>query len=234
MSAPTNTKTQVGRSEHISLESDVAETRAQPNPERPLVAYEIGKGGRNVTTRVAILPDQFVLVETQRTRSSTDAHTVDLRFVDPRPVGIRKVAWPFLYLGIGVTVLTAASIALYAMFPSVAQRIGGVFAPVGLGVLALMSYLLCYLLTRESLLFLSAHGRARVVTIAGRLGTMRRAQACAADLVAHIKLARRQFQQTRQAYLRDEMREHLRLYEQGVLTDEHYANAKKRILQAHE
>jgi len=44
--------------------------------------------------------------------------------------------------------------------------------------------------------FLSFHGRIPVITIAGRLGTMRRAQACVADLVAHIKIAQKQFQQT--------------------------------------
>lgn len=224
----------VGRSEHVSLASDLSETRAKPNPSRPLVQYELSKGGRGVTTRVSILPDQFVSVETQRSRSSNELYTVDLHFIDPRPIGIRKVAWPCLYVAIGITLLTAAAIALCVMLPTVAERIGGVLMPTGLGVLALACYVLCYKLTTESLLFLSAHGRARVIAITGRLGTMRRAQACATDLVARIKVAKTQFKPTRQAYLRDEMREHSRLYEQHVFSEVQYNEAKRRILKAHE
>jgi hypothetical protein len=73
-----------------------------------------------------------------------------------------------------------------------------------------------------------------VIIISGRWGTIRRAQTCAANLVTHVNLARKQFKQTRQAYLRDEMREHARLFEQRVFTEEHYNEAKRRILKSHE
>jgi hypothetical protein len=224
----------VGRSEHVSLESDLSETRVKPNLSRPLAYHKLSKGGRGVTTRVAVLADHYAAIEVQRSRSSADVHTVDLRFVDPRPVAVRKVPWRLLYAALGLTLLTAIGITLFWVFPNFMHRMGGVFAPIGLGVLTSASYILCYYLTTESLLFLSVHGRARVIAIAGRLGTMRRAQKCAADLVMHINLARKHFKQTRQAYLRDEMREHARLYEQRVYSEEHYNEAKRRILKAHE
>src|SRR5258708_3013293 len=97
----------VGRSEHISLESDLSETRVKPNPAKPLTRYELSKGGRGVTARVSILRDHFVSVETQRSRSSTDEYTVDLRFVEPRVFRVRSVPWPILYVAIAVTFLTA-------------------------------------------------------------------------------------------------------------------------------
>jgi hypothetical protein len=224
----------VGRAEHISLESEPAESRTVPNPSRPLLQYALSKGGRGVTTCVSILPDHFVSVATQRSGSSSDLHTIDLRFVEPRPFAIRKVPWRFMYVTIAITLLTAVTTAICIQWPNVGQKIGGELTAVALGAFSIAGYLLCYLLTTESLLFLSSHGRARVITIAGRLGTIRRAQACAADLVARIKIAQKQFKQTRQAYLRDEMREHARLYEQRTFPEEQYNEAKRRILRAHE
>jgi hypothetical protein len=224
----------VGRSEHVSLESDVSEVRAKPNLARPLSCYDLTNGGRGVTTRVSILPDHYVAIEARRSRSVTDVHTVDLRFVDPRPVAVRKVPWQLLYVAIGLTLLAVVAVSLYMMLPNLTKRAEWMLLPLGLGVLAVGCYAICYYLTTESLLFLSVHGRARVITIAGRWGTMRRAQTCAANLVTHINLARKQFKQTRQTYLRDEMREHARLYEQRVFSEEHYNEAKRRILKAHE
>jgi hypothetical protein len=223
----------VGRAEHISLESEPAESRTAPNPSRPLIQYPLSKGGRGVTTCVSILPDHFVSVATQR-KGSAELHTIDLRFVEPRPFAIRKVPWRFMYAAIGITLLAVVITAICVQWPNLGQKIGGQLTAAVLGAIAIVGYVLSYFLTTESLLFLSTHGRARVITIAGRLGTIRRAQGCAADIVSRIKIAQKQFKQTRQAYLRDEMREHARLYEQRVFSEEQYNAAKRRILRAHE
>jgi hypothetical protein len=224
----------VGRSEHVSLESELSEVRAKPNLTRPLSRHELSRGGRGATASVAILPDHYAAVETWITRSKTEVSTVDLRFVDPRPVAIRKVPWRLFYVALGLTLLTGVAVAVYVMFPTLLHKIGGVVVPIGVGAVALSCYAICYYLASESLLFLSVHGRARVIAIAGRLGTMRRAQKCAAELITHINLARKQFKQTRQAYLRDEMREHARLFDQRLFSEAHYNEATRRILKAHD
>lgn len=223
----------VASAEHVSIESDLWEVRAKPNLLHPLASYELSRGGRGVTKRVSILADQYAAVETQGTRSKTNVHTVDLRFVDPRPIAVRKVPWRLLFVAIGVTLLMVVSIALYVKLPRIAHEMGGVLTPVGLATLTIACYALCYFLTTESWLFVSVHGRARLIVIAGRLGTIRRAHACVAELAAHIRLTRKQLKQTRQAYLSNEMREHSRLFEQGVLSDKQYSDAKCRILSAH-
>jgi hypothetical protein len=107
-------------------------------------------------------------------------------------------------------------------------------AAIVLGTFTVSSYLMCLYSTTESLLFVSVHGRARVITITGGLGTTRAARKCALDIVKHITLARKQAKQTRQAFLRDEMREHNRLHDSGAITDEQFADANARILQAHD
>ncbi len=222
-----------GRAEHISLEGESPESRAKPNPASPLEHYELSKGGRGVTTGVSILRDHYVQVETQRTGSMTDEFMVDLRFVDPRASGVRKLPWPFLYAAIGSTLLTAIGIVLYALMPNVAKSIGGLFTPIGLGALSVGLFVLSFYLTTETLSFESVHGKVPVIAIIGHVGMMRRAAPCVAQIAKQIKDARRQLNQSRQAYLRDEMREHTRLHGQGLLTDEQYTKARGRILQAH-
>jgi hypothetical protein len=224
----------VRQAEHISLQSETVETRAKPVARKTLVKYQLRSRARGSQTRIAILEGQFVAVTVKRPRSAEQEHTVDLRFVDPRPIGIRKVVWPWVYAAIVLTLLTIAAATFAIAFATPAQRIAAVPTAIILGTFTISSYLLCLYFTTESLLFVSVHGRARVIAITGGLGTTRAARQCAVDIVKHIALARKLSKQTRQTYLRDEMREHNRLYESGAITEEQYNDAKTRILQSHE
>lgn len=219
--------------EHISLQSETLEVSAHTIARRSLVKYQLRSRARGTVTRIAILDGHFVTVNTKRARSQEQEHTVDLRFVDPRPVGIRKVGWPWMYIALGLTAATLLASLFAILFASPGARLWAVPAAIVLGTFTISSYLLCLYYTTESLVFISAHGRARVIVITGGLGTTRAARHCAIDVVKHINLARKQSAQIRQAFLRDEMREHGRLHEQGVLSDEQYEDAKTRILKSH-
>jgi phage anti-repressor protein len=235
--APANpflNETAVQHAEHISLQSETVETQAKPVTRRPLANYQLRSRARGSQTRISILEGQFVGVHSKRARAPEQEHTVDLRFVDPRPVGIRRVSWPWMYTAIGLTLLAAAAAVFSMMFASPIERLWAVPVAIVLGTFTISSYLMCLYSTTESLLFVSVHGRARVITITGGLGTTRAARKCAIDIVKHITMARKQSKQTRQAFLRDEMREHNRLHDSGAITDEQFADANARILQAHD
>jgi len=234
LSNPFLSHTAALNAEHISLQSETVEVSARVVPRKPLVKYQLRSRARGTTTRVTILDGQFVAVNLKRARASEQEHTVDLRFVDPRPVGIRKVGWPWMYVAIAFTVLAAIAGVYAVAFASPMARLWAVPTAIVLGTLTISSYLLCLYFTTESLLFVSTHGRARVIVITGGLGTTRAARDCAVDIVKHVKLARKQPKQTRQSFLRDEMREHTRLHAQGIIPDEHFTDAKTRILQAHD
>ncbi len=235
--APSNpflSETALRHAEHISLQSETVEPRARPVALKPVVRYQLHSRARGLQTRVAILEDQFVVVNARRPRAPDQEHNVDLRFVDPRPVGIRKVGWPWMYIAIALMILAGFFAVFAAISASPSARVWALPTTIVLGTCAVSSFLMCLYSTTESLLFVSVHGRARVITITGGLGTTRAARRCALDIVKHIKLARKQSKQTRQAFLCDEMREHNRLHEQGVITDEQFADAKTRILHAHD
>src|SRR2546428_9534111 len=78
--------------EHVSLESDVGETRALPDLDKRLVSFELRNPARGVTMRISILDGYYVAISTRR-RSVRLDYNVDLRFIDPKPAAFRDVAW---------------------------------------------------------------------------------------------------------------------------------------------
>ncbi len=219
--------------EHISLQSETVEVVAKPIPRKPVVKYQLRSRARGSLTRVSILQGHFVNVNIKRARMLPQEHTIDLRFVDPRPIGIRKVGWPWMYVAIGFTALALIAGAFAIFFASPFARLWAVPTAIVLATFTISSYLLCLYFTTESVVFVSQHGRARVIPITGGLGTTRAARKCAIDIVKHIGAARKASKQPRGHYLRDEMREHSRLRDAGVISEEQYDDAVARILKAH-
>ncbi|HYM36496.1 MAG TPA: hypothetical protein VET48_13945 [Steroidobacteraceae bacterium] len=223
----------VARGEHISLESDISETRAKPNLNKTRASFELRYRARGIVTEVSILDDHYVAVTTQL-RSTEKTHNVDLRFVDSKPIGFRNISWRWLYAALLFASLTAAEILadLYVRQAVVASY--GISAAILFGTFAICCGIMCFYFTTESLHFVSLHGRASVVGISGSLGMRRKAKPCAAEIIKYVKIAHAYFKQSKAAYLRDEMREHTRLFEQGAFTEKQYQDAKMRILQAHD
>ena len=122
---------------------------------KALVKYQLRSRARGSTTRVSILDGHFVNVNTRRARAQEQEHNVDLRFVDPRPVGIRKVGWPWMYIAIGFTLLAIAATVFAVMFATPAARVWAVPTAIVLGTFTVSSYLLCLYFTTESLVFVS-------------------------------------------------------------------------------
>jgi hypothetical protein len=84
--------------------------------------------------------------------------------------------------------------------------------------------------TTETVSLFSTHGAARLQECTGGLGTFHVFRPFMAKLAAHIRLASAARRRTKTEHLRDEMREHLRLKEIGVLPAGEYETAKVRIL----
>src|SRR5689334_9495148 len=83
-------------SEHVSLESDVSDTRVKPNMQATLASFELRNPARGSVTEIAILKDHYVAACTRR-RKTRQIHNVDLRFIDPKPIGYRRVADRWFY-----------------------------------------------------------------------------------------------------------------------------------------
>jgi hypothetical protein len=138
-----------------------------------------------------------------------------------------------MYVAIGFTVLALLSGIFAIYFASPFARVWAVPTAIVFGTFTISSYLMCLYFTTESLIFVSQNGRARFITITGGLGTTRAARKCALDIVKHISATHKAATASRAHYLRDEMREHVRLRDAGVLSDQQYEDAISRILKAH-
>ena len=88
--------------------------------------------------------------------------------------------------------------------------------------------------TTESLQFCSVHGMAALVTVTGGLGAVRKGKPFFVDLIRSIQAARDEcIGQSHQQLLSQEMREHHRLRDFGVLSEREYSQSKARILAQH-
>ncbi|HEY6924818.1 MAG TPA: hypothetical protein VI653_15195, partial [Steroidobacteraceae bacterium] len=87
--------------------------------------------------------------------------------------------------------------------------------------------------TTETVRLLSSVGAVSLLDCTGGLGTVRGLRRFMAKVTAHVRLAGAARRRTKAAHLRDEMREHARLKEIGVLCEPEYESAKARILGKH-
>ena len=87
--------------------------------------------------------------------------------------------------------------------------------------------------TVESLEFVSVHGGATLISVVGGIGSARAGKQFFVELIKSINAAKAARPQERPQLLRDEMREHHRLRELGVLSEQQYEQSKARILASH-
>ena len=161
-------------------------------------------------------------------------YVVDLRFIAETPLTSRTVAWN-CWLATLASAIAAGLVAWLAWAQRAHPQAWSAWVvTLGLTATALLLGAAAVYRTYETTLLYSVHGRVALARLTGGLGSARQAMAFHAELVRGIAAARAAIAQSRQAFLRDELREHRRLFEDGVLTTEAYEAGKRRILQAHD
>jgi hypothetical protein len=219
------------RTEHILLESDVRHVPDLRDARRIHARIEFRSRLRSRVLQLAII-DYYYLSVRSRSRSTLLEYVLDLRFVDA-PRQLRRIAWRWI----------ACSLLLMALASGIASRIASAATPwwqhdwlrvcvTVIGAWAFATLVGAYRTTETVSLF-SIHGAARLLECTGGLGTLRVFRLFMAKLAAHIRLASAERPRTQAEHLRDEMREHLRLKESGVLSAGEYETAKVRILNQH-
>ena len=217
--------------EHILLESD---DRDVPDLQHPRTVHARLVLRSRLRKRVVLLEiiDYYYLSIRSRSPTNLLEYVLDLRFVDS-PRRSRHVAWRWII----------ASLLLIALPSAVAARIdysatswwqhhwpAVCVSVIGAWILAM---LVATYRTTETVVLFSVSGAARLLEFTGGLGTFRVARLFIAKLSAHIRLASGARRRTKAEHLRDEMREHLRLKEIGVLSAQEYEASKARILKQH-
>jgi hypothetical protein len=221
-------------SESILLESpDAREVPDLRTARKVHARLRIQSRLRRGSVELALLDYCYLAVRTQRWRGEVLRYVLDLRFVDPTPRLVRHIAWRWI----------GASLLIGVVGGLIAWSIGK--APVRWWQHeALAACLLAFAVaggaaivaayrTTETLALFSVHGRSRVLEYTGGLGTFRALRAFRPLLQGHLRHAVTARRRSLAEHLRDEMREHSRLRDLGVLPEADYEISKRRILAAH-
>jgi hypothetical protein len=225
------------RAEHISLDTghdDDAFAASKKRPHRPTrMSYTLASKLRGCITHLNLLDEHFLSVELTRPDIEPRKYDFDLRFANAKPMIVRHIAWFWLALSVGLAAL--ALCALWMLWPqSLAEWVDPVPLTAVAALLASIGAVLMFLRrTTESLEFTSVHGGVTLVSVTGAIGSAREGKKFFIELIKSINAAKAVRPQPTHQFLRDEMREHHRLRELGVLTEDQYETSKSRILASH-
>lgn len=222
------------RAEHISLEGETEIAAPIRPPHRKTKSkYALHSAVRKCSTELALLDDHYLHVESTRARKAPLKYSIDLRYLNSQPVRIRRIAWLWFASALAVA-LAVVAVVWYAttMGPLGSSR--AVMGGAGIALIcALAATWLGVRRTSESLNFTTVTGGAIVVSALGGLGSTKQGKAFFVAMIKDIAAAKAARPQPKQQWLRDEMREHHRLRELGVLSEADYEASKARILNAH-
>jgi hypothetical protein len=217
--------------EHIVLESDFRQVPDLRDARTVHAQIEFRSRLRRRVVQLEII-DYYYLSVRSHSRSILLEYVLDLRFVDA-PRRLRHIAWRWI----------SCSLLLMALALAIASRIDSsatpwwqhAWLPVCGTIMVIWAFatLVGVYRTTETVSLLSTHGAARLLECTGGLGAFHVSRHFMAKLAAHIRLASGARRRTKAEHLRDEMREHLRLKEIGVLSAGEYETAKARILDQH-
>lgn len=225
------------RAEHISLDTSHDEDALVTPKKRPhrktRMSYTLASRLRGCVTQLGLLDEHFLSVQLTRPDSEPRKYDFDLRFANAKPVIVRHVAW--FWLALSVSLAALATCALWLLWPkNSAEWINPVPLTAVAALLASIGSVLMFLRrTTESLEFVSVHGGVTLVSVTGAIGSAREGKKFFIELIKSISAAKAARPQPPQQFLRDEMREHHRLRELGVLTEAQYETSKSRILASH-
>jgi hypothetical protein len=217
--------------EHICLSSEEPEGDPSSELTAPDDALDAELEQRNSRhrQRVQISRNGCLGVQTM-TRSGARACWVKLDFLDPKPARpANRVLWALA----ACAALQAAALVIAVRHPAIATGFGWTAAlalSLALAFLALgaAAYRSC-----NRLVYHTRHGRVPVLVLHRFQPDRRQAAQFRAVLESAIRRALAERPGLRRHLLRDEMIEHRRLFEEGVLGSDEFELAKARILRAH-
>lgn len=224
----------IARAEHIHIEAE-PDTVPAPTPHRRRkvrTSYALRSRLRGCETEVTIHEDHFAAVRIVRPDRAPHQYEVDLRFANPKPVRVRSISWFWLALAASLALLALGGIG--STWSDASRWSSLTFLTALVTLLAAGGATILFLRrTVESLEFVSMHGGATLVSVVGGIGSARSGKRFFIELIKSINAAKVERRQERPQLLRDEMREHHRLRELGVLSEQQYEQSKARILASH-
>jgi hypothetical protein len=224
------------RAEHISIEGEPdPDLHVAPGKQPHRItrqSYALASRLRGCATELAILEGWYLGVRCVRPDQAPRRYQFDLRFANPKPVRVRRISWTWLTVTAGLALLGGGAL-VRAWTTDAAVLSTLVLGGAAASCASLAALALFLRRTTESLEFQSMHGGATLVSVTGGIGSARAGKKFFVELIKAINAAKLARPQPKPQLLRDEMREHHRLREMGVLSELQYEQSKARILAEH-
>lgn len=209
--------------EHVLLESEDRVVPQRTSARKVHARLDFRSRLRRRAFQLEVIDYYFLCVRIWRPRSLAADYVLDLRFIDANLHRSRHIAWRWMVAALALTVLFSVALWLGSAFSLYAT----------LFALAACAGFVSLYRTTERWTLHSLHGKAQLLECLGGLGTLRKTRPFAAKLAAHLQIAIAARRPSKGQHLRDEMREHFRLKEAGVIGVEEYEASKVRILGTH-
>jgi len=214
--------------EHILLESEAREVPQLRTARKIHSRLRIRSRLPRRAIELTLLDYYYLSVRTWQSRRTVSQYVLDLRFVDPGLRLSRHVAWRWMTASV-----VLATLAVAVAWWTTSWKHDWLALLGGLSGLAASSALIGIYRTTQTLALFSVNGRARLLAFTGRLGTFRAVRRFSQQLAAHLQISVAARRSSKAEHLRDEMREHFRLKDAGVLSEQEYEVSKGRILGRH-
>ena len=221
------------QTEHILLESDDRDIPGLHTARRTHAHVRLRSTLRGRMVELDIIDYYYLSVRMHRRRAPVVGYVIDLRFAASSMLRRRHVPWKWMAAALAFGALSAAGIWRIGVAAMPWWRSELLIVVAALLVSTAGATLVSSYRMTETLGLCSVHGRANLLEFTGGLGMFRSARSFLRKLEAHIGIASAARRSSRSQHLRDEMREHFRLYEAGVLSNQAYEESKKRILAGH-
>jgi hypothetical protein len=212
---------------HIVLESR-HEPRARRRAATIAQQFDLKSLLGGPRTRLTIYKEGLLAVRTSGYGVRPKECTLDLRYLDPRPTVSRSAARQVLYPAGGAAALAAAfagATGLGALSPLM-----GLVPAFALGAAACILALRFLHRAGERAVFRTARGQAEVLVLFGAFGAAAELRQVVPAVVAAIHGAGADAETDNTSYLRDEIREHYRLAQSGVISEDECSTSTQRIL----
>ena len=180
---------------------------------------------RRCRSQFTLYNNHRLAVRTQGALQNSRDYEVDLGILDPHPRRQLRIAWHYV---LGFAVLSGAA-GFLAFFSATTN--GTLLSVVAIAFAALSLVLALYC-SHDRLVFYSQHGRVPLVVLFNRLPDRATLDAFTHTLVQEIEGARALDPPTSET-LSEELKEHRRLREEGVISCRRYDIVKQRILGQH-
>jgi hypothetical protein len=180
---------------------------------------------RRCRSQFTLYSNHRLTVRTQGLLRNPRDYDVDLGILDPHPRRQIRIPWHYV-LGFAVLSALAAVLAFFG------ETTSSMLVSIVAGASAALSLVLALYCSHDRLVFYSQHGRVPLVVLFNRLPDRATLDAFTETLANEIKGARVVCPYTSET-LSEELKEHRRLTEAGVISSRRYDVVKRRILGQH-